>query len=449
MRHVIVMTVTGAIGLVAIFAVDALSLFWVSRLGDQSLKAAIGYASQVSFLLMSVNIGLAIAVTATVARALGAEDMARARRLAASGLAISFVVSLSLSALLFVYRESVLAHVMHAEGRAGEVASGVAAIVIPANALMALGMALSGILRAAGDARRAMYVTLSGGIITAFADPLLIFGCGLGVYGAAWATVVSRLTFLAVGVWGAIHVHNLVGWPRLAHARRDFAPIMGIGAPSIMANLATPVAAIYVTRVWSDFGEATVAGGAIIDRVTPLAFGVIFALTGSIGPIIGQNVGARLWPRVRRTMSDSLLVAVGYAVFAWGALALLAPVIAAAFGASGASADFVILSCRVGATAWLFLTCLFVANTAFNNLGFPLLAMLFNWGRATLGAIPFITLGAAFGGIVGAVVGLVIGAAIFGLSAVAVAFAVVGRLAREADGRKPRKAPPAEADKAR
>ena len=110
---------------------------------------------------------------------------------------------------------------------------------------------------------------------------------------------------------------------------------MGIGLPSIMANLATPVAAVYVTRVWSDFGEATVAGGAIVDRVIPLAFGVIFALTGSIGPIIGQNYGARLMPRVRRAISDSFLLAVGYALVAWAVLALASPLIACAVRGAG------------------------------------------------------------------------------------------------------------------
>ena len=69
MRHVAVMTATGSIGLIAIFAVDLLSLFWVSRLGDQVFKAAVGYASQLSFILMSVNIGFTIALGATVSRA--------------------------------------------------------------------------------------------------------------------------------------------------------------------------------------------------------------------------------------------------------------------------------------------------------------------------------------------------------------------------------------------
>jgi Na+-driven multidrug efflux pump len=207
---------------------------------------------------------------------------------------------------------------------------------------------------------------------------------------------------------------------------------MSIGLPSILANLATPVSAIYVTRVWSDFGEATVAGGAIVDRVIPLAFGVIFALTGSIGPILGQNYGARLMPRVRRAMTDSFLLAVGYALVAWAALALAAPLIVAGFEARAESARFVELFCYYGALAWVFITCLFVANTAFNNLGFALMAMLFNWGRATLGTIPFVTLGAKLGGVPGAMAGLILGAAIFGIGSVAVAYGLVARLASRA-----------------
>ena len=77
MRHVAVMTATGSIGLMSIFVVDLLSLFYVSRLGDQTLKAAVGYSSQVQFLAMAINIGLTIAVSATVSRALGAGDRDR------------------------------------------------------------------------------------------------------------------------------------------------------------------------------------------------------------------------------------------------------------------------------------------------------------------------------------------------------------------------------------
>jgi len=253
------------------------------------LKAAVGYASQLQFVALSVSIGLTIAISATVSRALGAGDRQRARRLAASGLAITGVVATALSIVMFLLRDPALDLLLHARGEPAAIASRFLTIAVPANIAFSLAMALSGVLRAVGDARRAMYVTLAGALATVFTDPLLIFGFGLGVYGAAWAILLSRLVMLGFGLYGAIRVHDLVGRPRVATIRRDLAPVMGIGAPAILANLAMPVAALYVTRVWSDFGVAAVAGGAVVDRVIPLAFGVVFALTGSVGPILGQN----------------------------------------------------------------------------------------------------------------------------------------------------------------
>ena len=72
-----------------------------------------------------------------------------------------------------------------------------------------------------------------------------------------------------------------------------------------------------------------------------------------------------------------------------------------------------------------------MANTAFNNLGFPILATVFNWGRATLGTIPFVTLGAHRWGPEGGYAGVIAGAALFGAAAVATCFYVTARLARQ------------------
>ena len=341
MRHVAVMTATGAVGLMAIFVVDLLSLLYVSRLGDQSLKAAVGYASQVLFLAVAVNIGLTIAVAATVSRALGAGDRPAARRLAASGLAISGLVATAMALGLVFFRGQILEHGLHAQGRAGEIAYRFLAITLPANVPLALGMGLAAVLRATGDARRAMYVTLAGGAVTALTDPLLIFGFGLGVYGAAWATVISRLVFLGVGAYGAIGVHDLVGRPGWRALRRDLRPILSIGLPAVLTNLATPAAAIYITRVISDFGEAGVAAVATTDRLIPVAFGAIFALTASIGPILGQNLGAKLIYRVRRALTDSFLLSVGYVLVAWAVLFVASPAINWAFDAHGDNARLV------------------------------------------------------------------------------------------------------------
>ena len=70
MRHVAVMSATGAIGLMAIFVVDLLSLLYISWLGDVNVTAGVGFATTVLFLSTSINIGMMIAVSARrVARA--------------------------------------------------------------------------------------------------------------------------------------------------------------------------------------------------------------------------------------------------------------------------------------------------------------------------------------------------------------------------------------------
>ena len=81
-----------------------------------------------------------------------------------------------------------------------------------------------------------------------------------------------------------------------------------------------------------------------------------------------------------------MLVAV---VVAWIALALAQNGIVVAFSAQGVTAELVRLFCSLLAGSFLFTGALYVANAAFNNLGFPLLSTAFNWGRATLGTIPF------------------------------------------------------------
>ena len=86
MRHVAVMTATGSIGLMAIFVVDFLNLFYIAMLGEQELAAAIGYAGTVLFFTVSLCIGVTIAGTALVSRALGARQREEARRLATSSL---------------------------------------------------------------------------------------------------------------------------------------------------------------------------------------------------------------------------------------------------------------------------------------------------------------------------------------------------------------------------
>ena len=429
MRHVIVMTAATSAGLMSIFAVDLLSLLYISWLGDPKLTAAVGFASQVLFFSVSINIGISIAIGALVSRAHGKGDSAGARRLAASGLVHVFLIAALVSCIAWPLRREILA-LIGARGMALDVASTYLAITLPATVLLGLGMALASILRAVGDARRSMYVTLAGAVATALLDPVFIFGLGLGVTGAAIVTLISRFVFVAVGLNGAIRMHDLIATPDRKAASLDLVPIMAIAIPAVLTNLAAPVANAYTMRIFSQFGEAVVAAFAILDRLNPMAFGVLFALSSAVGPIMGQNLGAKLISRVRQVLTDCLTFATLYVVAVAILLRLAAPLIVQLFHAQGETAELLTFVCAYGGVLWLFLGAIFVANAAFNNLGFPLLSTLFNWGRATLGTLPFVTIGTARFGPEGGYVGLILGSALFGAGAVITAYYVTARLAK-------------------
>ena len=429
MRHVVVMTASGSVGLIAIFIVDFLSLLYVSRLDDPRLTAGVGLATVVIFITMSVNVGLMIAVGALVSRALGARDRDRARRLATSCCVHAALVSILVAAVLL----PVLPWLLGQFGATREtlpVALDFLWIVLPSNVLVAAGMAFSGVLRAVGDARRGMTVTLISAIVTACLDPVFIFGFGLGPRGAAIAMVISRVVFVLVAFHGASRVHDLLARPRMRHVIEDAGPMFAIALPAILTNVATPLANGLAMSVIARFGDEAIAASAIIDRLVPVAFGGLFALSASVGPILGQNWGAGRFDRMRRNLGDALFLVAGYVAVVWIALVLAHPFVPRLFNAGGLTAELVEYFCLISGPMWFFIGLLFVANAAFNNLGSPLFSTAFNWGRATLGIVPFAHLGAALGGAQGAMTGFALGSVAFWIGAIYTAFRMVRRLER-------------------
>jgi Na+-driven multidrug efflux pump len=184
--------------------------------------------------------------------------------------------------------------------------------------------------------------------------------------------------------------------------------------------------------VLARYGDGAIAANAIVDRLVPVAFGGIFALSGAVGPILGQNWGAGRFDRMRQALRDAIVFMAGYVLVVWAALVLLREPLARLFRAEGLTADLVGFFCLVSGAIWLFNGLLFVANAAFNNLGFPLLSTAFNWGRATLGTMPFAAIGATWYGAEGAIAGIGFGSLVFGIAAAFTAFWTVRRLEREA-----------------
>ena len=163
LRHVTIMSLTASLGLMAVFAVDLVDMIFISMLGIDELAAAVGYAGAILFFTTSFNIGVAIAAGALVARALGEGDPEKARQRASSALIAGTLISALFAGAVWVSLDF-LVTLIGATGRTHALAVHYLSIIVPTLPFLLLGMAGGAILRAHGDARRAMMATIVGGL---------------------------------------------------------------------------------------------------------------------------------------------------------------------------------------------------------------------------------------------------------------------------------------------
>ena len=411
-RHVVVMSLTSSVGLMAIFAVDLVDMIFISMLGNAALAAAVGYAGTILFFTNAINIGLSIAAGALVSRALGAGQRGQARELATSVGGFCVLVGLIVPALLLPIIEWAL-RLLGADGEVLALAARFCRFVLPSMAFMSLAMTSMAVMRAHGDAAMPMWVTLIGGLVNAVLDPLFIFGLGLGLDGAAMATVIARLVMGATATLLAIRRLSAYARPNAGRMLRDARAVSSLAIPAILTNVATPVGTGLMTRIIAGYGTDAVAGMAIIARLTPVAFGVTLALSGAIGPIIGQNAGAGRVDRMRSAFTIALQFATLCVLSASLLLFLLRAPVADLFGAQGLTRDLLYFFCGPLSVFMVFNGAIFVANASLNNLGRPLQSTVVNWGRHTLGTAPLALAGGALAGAQGALMGQALGGLLF------------------------------------
>ena len=203
-----------------------------------------------------------------------------------------------------------------------------------------------------------------------------------------------------------------------------------MAVPTVLTNLATPVGAAFVTHSIAAFGASAVAGQATIERLVPVAFGLIHSLSGAVGPVFAQNLGALRFDRVRESLRVSLIFMLVAVAGAWLLIAVLQDPLVRLFSLDGVGAQMMHAFCSWLSASFIFMGALYVANSAFNNLGRPLWSTGFAWARATLGTIPFAWWGSHYGPIE-VLAGQAMGAVIFGTLALVCAFWLTNALGKQ------------------
>ena len=323
-------------------AQQVVDLFWLGRLSSAAV-AAVGLALPVIALVFALTITApAVGTQVLVSQRIGGEDVAAARRTAATGLglalALGIVGGLALRASARPLTELLT---LAQPGTSGEVTRlatvylGVIALGLP---FATASDAVEGAFIGWGDSRAPLYVSVATVGTNLALDPVLIFGWGpapaLGVRGAAAATIAGYAAGLALALALALAGRNGGMYSRVAATfdRDELRELLDVGAPVAGQGAVRQVVRVLVVAVaFAAGGAAGLAAYTVGARIASIAFVPAIGLKQASQSVVGQNLGAGLPERARRATYLGVAIAtVGLGVV--GVAQWLAPVaVATAF----------------------------------------------------------------------------------------------------------------------
>lgn len=391
------MTVPVIFGMILLMTFGLVDTYFVSRLGTEQL-AAISFTFPVTFTVISLNIGLGIGTSATIAKLLGAGEGSTAKGAGTGALILSFIMATVLALVGWFTIEPIFLQLGATQEHMPYIIDYML-VWYAAGIFLSLPMVGNAVLRAAGDTKTPSMIMALGGFINAVLDPILIFGWGpvpaMGIQGAALATLIAWIVGSGQIVYLLAIKRKLI-IPRLLSLReiREYSrDILKIGIPAAGANMLTPIANGIMTAIVAVYGSAAVASWGVGGRIESIACIVILALSMTLPPFISQNFGAGKLSRVKSSyylcLRFLLLWQFGVFVVMW----LLSPFIASAFAKEQEVIDLIQLFLMIVPIGYGLQGIIILTNSSLNAMHKPMMALTLSVVRLFVFFVPISYLG--------------------------------------------------------
>jgi len=280
--------------------------------GADSVQAigGLSIAFPIQMMIIAFGIVLGTGGSSIISRALGAREYEKAESVLGNVFSLSLILSVLIAIPCLYYLDPIL-KVFGATAGILPYARDYLNIIIAGGATFVFGVAVQHIVRSEGNARLAMNAMLVGGGLNIFLDPLFLFGFGMGVQGAAVATVLSQAV---ASIWlllyylkgkGAVHFRSETLKPDLNIIKE----IGAIGIGPFVMQCSNSIMMIFVYNALATYGgDAAIAVFGVIMRINSFIFMSLLGMAFGLQPIVGFNYGAKKYGRIAEAVKLSLAV---------------------------------------------------------------------------------------------------------------------------------------------
>ncbi len=299
------------VSMLVVLVYNIADTFFVGQTGDPLKVAAVSIATPVFLLFMATGNLFGIGGTSVISRALGEGRRDFARRVSAFCFWAAIATGVVFMVCFGLFMDPVLRLIgasadtaQYAKEYLGWVALGAPFVIIAT--------AFSNIVRAEGRPTEAMIGNMIGTITNIVLDPIMILWMGMGVSGAAIATVIGNIAGTVYYLWLFLRGGSMLSIsPRDFGVRGIWGGVVAIGGPASFNNVLMSSSNILLNNFLAGYGDLQVAAMGVAMKANMIVVMLLIGLGAGIQPLLGYQFGARNFPRAKAIMRFTLGCAVG------------------------------------------------------------------------------------------------------------------------------------------
>ena len=281
---------------------NIVDMLFIGRLGGDAI-AGVAFNMPIFFLMLGLTMGLGSGVTASIARLIGQKNKSGADNSAEHAIAMAACISGVFTLLGLYYGKDILA-IFGAEGNILTLGWDYLSMIVLGLPFMVFSGFFRSILAGEGDMKFPMLVAGLGTILNIILDPIFIFnledygniGLGMGVKGAALATVVSQLSVFLIFIYMLFikeHAYISFNLKAFSPSKIILWDIVKVGLPASLSMIIMAVGQGVFNKILIQYSSQTVAAYQVAGRLDMLIFLPIFAIAGALTTLVGMFYGAK------------------------------------------------------------------------------------------------------------------------------------------------------------
>jgi len=381
---------------------NVVDAFFIGLTHDASAIGAVSVIFPLFVLVSALGVGISVGNSSYISRRLGAGDTVSAQKMAGASVIVSVLLGVVTTAAGFIWMEPMLS-LLGARSTIMPAAVGYTSWILAGNIFVIVNAALSGAIRAEGNSAYSTVALLAGTLLNIALDPVFIFACGMGIEGAAIATLISYVvTFLISAAYYVFGKSAVSLRPRFSDInRQNTREMLAIGSPALIKQLLLVLVFSMVNAFSAQYGEQAVTAAGLCGKINSFIAMTLMGIGQGFMPVAGFNFGAHNYERVLGATNRVLLVSglfaavsgIGYVLFGSEILALFCR-------------DSVVIGIGTGflhafAAGVIPLGITYIMDALFSACGWARAAMLLSLSRQGLIFVPVILLSRTVAGLDG------------------------------------------------